>query len=190
MLAYKLIERFFLTDIVRTSIFRYLANYRNYAMRELIEIAAALSDENRVRALGVLAQGELCGCQLIELLQLAPSTVSKHMSILRQAGLVEARKDGRWMYYTLPGPRSESPAVAKEAVKWAMRSLGDGQQVCADRRRIADIKCENPEVLCKRQMNRDAACCTATPSAASIAKGRPRTARRTPAQSVIAVRGR
>ncbi len=71
-------------------------------MELLVDIAKALSDSNRVRALAALQHGELCVCQLIELLKLAPSTVSKHMSILKQAGLVESRKDSRWVYYRLP----------------------------------------------------------------------------------------
>jgi AhpD family alkylhydroperoxidase len=49
-----------------------------------------------------LWDGELCVCQMIELLGLAPSTVSKHISILRPAELLESRKDGRWIYYRLP----------------------------------------------------------------------------------------
>jgi len=56
-------------------------------MRTIINIAKAFSDENRVRALMMLCNGELCVCQLIEMLGLAPSTVSKHMTILYQAGL-------------------------------------------------------------------------------------------------------
>ncbi len=133
-------------------------------MRDVVNIAAALSDENRVRALAAVGSGELCVCQLIELLQLAPSTVSKHMSILRQAGLVDARKDGRWMYYRLPDARGESSAVAKEAVKWAMRAIGDGLQITQDRKRLAAIKCENPEVLCKRQIGRNSKCCSSAPA--------------------------
>ena len=50
-----------------------------------------------------LRQKEFCLCQIIELVGLAPSTVSKHMSILKQSRLVNSRKDGRWMYYRLPG---------------------------------------------------------------------------------------
>ena len=67
-------------------------------MRELLAITKALADESRVRALVALTRGELCVCQIAELLQLAPSTVSKHLSILRQGGLVEFEKRGRWIY--------------------------------------------------------------------------------------------
>ena len=68
-------------------------------MLDFMAIAKALADENRVRLLLALQKQELCVCQLIELMGLAPSTVSKHMSILKQARLVEARKQGRWVYY-------------------------------------------------------------------------------------------
>ena len=68
-------------------------------MREFMNITKALADENRVRTLLALRKGELCVCQITELFGLAVSTVSKHLSILYQAGLVESRKDGRWIYY-------------------------------------------------------------------------------------------
>ena len=60
-------------------------------MRGCLAITKALSDANRVRVLMGLTTGELCVCQIIEMLSLAPSTVSKHMSVLRQARLVESR---------------------------------------------------------------------------------------------------
>ena len=70
-------------------------------MFEFLNITKALAEENRLRILLALDGAELCVCQLVELLELAPSTVSKHMSVLRQARLVESRKDGRWMHYRL-----------------------------------------------------------------------------------------
>ena len=60
-------------------------------MRDVVTIAKALSDENRVLILTILEGRELCVCQVIELLGLAPSTVSKHLSILKQARLVDGR---------------------------------------------------------------------------------------------------
>ena len=82
-----------------------MTKYRNKfgippeTIADINETGKALSDPNRVRALMALRNGELCVCQLVEFLHLAPSTVSKHMSILKQAGLVESRKDSRWVYY-------------------------------------------------------------------------------------------
>ncbi|MBD3419265.1 MAG: metalloregulator ArsR/SmtB family transcription factor [Chitinivibrionales bacterium] len=71
-------------------------------MPQLNKAGMAFSDPNRVRAFMALRNGELCVCQLIELLKLAPSTVSKHMSVLKDAGLVLSRKDSRWVYYRIP----------------------------------------------------------------------------------------
>ena len=70
-------------------------------MYEFMNMTKALSDQNRIRVLMALRKRELCVCQIIELLGLAPSTVSKHMSILRHARLVESRKEGIWISNTV-----------------------------------------------------------------------------------------
>jgi ArsR family transcriptional regulator, arsenate/arsenite/antimonite-responsive transcriptional repressor len=71
-------------------------------LEQACRVGQALSDPNRLRALMALRRGELCVCQLIDLLGLVPSTVSKHMKTLKHAGLVKGRKSGKWMYYSLP----------------------------------------------------------------------------------------
>ncbi|UCE54987.1 MAG: winged helix-turn-helix transcriptional regulator, partial [Desulfobacterales bacterium] len=90
-------------------------------MFEFLNITKALAEENRLRILLALDGQELCVCQLIELLDLAPSTVSKHMTILRQARLVNGRKDGRWMYYRLADEGATTEV--KEALVWVKKSL-------------------------------------------------------------------
>ena len=121
-------------------------------MRDLLTITKALSDENRIRAMMMLRHGELCVCQIIELLGLDPSTVSKHMSILRQSGLVDGHKDGRWMYYCLPD-RSASKAV-RQAVKLLTDNLGDALQTKKDDEKLQKIMEIDREALCKRQMGK------------------------------------
>ena len=118
-------------------------------MREILEIAKAMADGSRLRVLMALAGGELCVCQIVELLELAPSTVSKHMAILRQARLVEGRKDGRWMYYRLPG--RDSPKTVKDALAWVRRSLADSPQAMQDGKRLNAILAMDPEGICRRQ---------------------------------------
>ncbi len=115
-------------------------------MYNFINIAKALSDENRVRALMMLCKGELCVCQLIEMLRLAPSTVSKHMSILRQARLVECRKDGRWMYYRLAD--EDPPKEAIQAIQWAQNSLAKDKQILADARQVKRVCKIDKDELC------------------------------------------
>src|ERR1051325_2974904 len=76
--------------------------WRNENMTSFMTITKALSDPGRVRILLALRRGELCVCQITELFGLAPSTVSKHLSVLTHAGLVVPRKEERWVYYRLP----------------------------------------------------------------------------------------
>lgn len=65
-------------------------------MRELLLVMKALGDPSRLRIVAALEGRELCLCQIVELVGLATSTVSRHMAILEQARLVDARKEGRW----------------------------------------------------------------------------------------------
>ena len=91
------------------------------ALRHFVAITKALADENRVRMLLALRHAEMSACQIIELVRLAPSTVSKHMSILIRAGLVHARKDGRWVYYRLTDDRTQP--VVRQAIGWLCGAL-------------------------------------------------------------------
>ena len=118
-------------------------------MREFMNITKALADENRVRTLLALRKGELCVCQITELFGLAPSTVSKHLSILFQAGLVYSRKDGRWIYYQLPG--KGAPAAVREALDWIVKALAGTPHVLEDNKQLKRILKQDPAELCKRQ---------------------------------------
>ena len=116
-------------------------------MREFMKITKALADENRVRMLLALRGGELCVCQITELLGLAPSTVSKHLDILRQAGLIESRKSGRWIYCRLP---DKPTAHVKGAIRWLLASLRDDPQALRDAKRLRGVLKMDKEVLCCR----------------------------------------
>jgi len=118
-------------------------------MRDFINITKAMSDRNRVRALMMLKGGELCVCQIIEMLKLAPSTVSKHMYVLRQAGLVDSRKQGRWMYYRLA--KKDSSKVVKDALKLANNQLKNDKQIKKDREKLNKLLKVDKEMLCKKQ---------------------------------------
>jgi len=113
-------------------------------MREFLMITKALSDESRVRALLSVKNGELCLCQIVEVLELSPSTVSKHMNLLHQARLVERRKEGKWHYYRLAG---ETQAGARRALDWALAELA-GKPVMKDvARRIRHVRRQALEEL-------------------------------------------
>jgi len=127
-------------------------------MREVLAITNALADESRVRALMALTGGQLCVCQIVELLQLAPSTVSKHLYILRQGGLVESQKKGRWIFYSLP---SEPDPAARRSIEWLQESLKKDSRVIEDAKRLKVILKEDPEEICRRQLGKSKSCSSA-----------------------------
>lgn len=116
---------------------------------DFVDMTKALADENRLRALMLLRDSPLCVCQIIEILELAPSTVSKHMSILRQARLVHSLKQGRWMHYSL-AEESESQAVA-EAIRWVIKHLEKDPKIINDQKKLHTLKKIDKVELCKRQ---------------------------------------
>lgn len=118
-------------------------------MREFMAVTKALADENRVRILVCLRGGELCVCQIIALLRLAPSTVSKHLSILRQARLIEGRKQGRWMHYRLAD--RDAPKVAHDAICWVGQAVAHEKVTIDDAKRLKTIMKMEPEELCCTQ---------------------------------------
>jgi DNA-binding transcriptional ArsR family regulator len=101
------------------------ANIRLFA-----RLAYALSDESRLRALLALRGGEQCVCIITAILKLAPSTVSRHMSILREAGLVTARKQGKWIYFRLPD--TGQCAVSAETLKLLYLCTKGDPRIAAD----------------------------------------------------------
>ncbi len=118
-------------------------------MRNILEITRALGDENRIRALMMLRTGELCVCQIIEMLNLAPSTVSKHMSILKQARLVESRKEGRWINYRLADPTATQ--AVQDVLGWLGQHLADTPGIIADKEKLEILLTRDREELCKKQ---------------------------------------
>lgn len=123
-------------------------------MQTLLDVTKALSDRNRVRVVAALQiHAELCACQITELLQVSGATVSRHMGILKQAGLVESRKDGRWIFYQLRAPASH----ARPMLDWLQRELQASPDLEKDRKALSRILSEEKEDLCRRQ--RGEACC-------------------------------
>lgn len=143
-------------------IFRYMTKYKNnplniplgdsITMKDLVMIANALSDMNRVRTLCALREGELCVCRIVDLLNLAPSTVSKHMQILKHAGLVENRKEERWIYYRIV---NECNCIAiNKALDWVFGIAKNDAIIRNDRKLLLSICAQSPESLCKKRQAR------------------------------------
>lgn len=115
-------------------------------MQGFVDLAKALSDPARVRVLLALRDGELCLCHLIALLELSPSTVSKHLDVLHRAGLVARRKEGRWCHFTLA--TRGAPAV-RGALRWVAASLGESEEARRDAQVVRRLKkVDLTEVAC------------------------------------------
>jgi ArsR family transcriptional regulator len=76
-------------------------------MKEIARLFKALSDETRLRIIHLLLYGELCICDLMEVLELPQSKVSRHMAYLKHSGLVNDRREAVWIYYSLKEPQSK-----------------------------------------------------------------------------------
>jgi DNA-binding transcriptional ArsR family regulator len=121
-------------------------------MRSTLRVTKALADLQRVRILMMLQPGELCVCQIVEVLALAPSTISKHLSILSAAGLVDFRKEGRWAYYRLP--EGSAGAYARPVLKWLGDTLKNDQTIEQDAKKLRTVVSCDPGSLCRRQRER------------------------------------
>ena len=106
-------------------------------MRELIKIFKALSDPNRLRILKMLEIRPLCVCEITEVLNLATSTVSKHLSLLRDAGLVVDEKDGKWVNFRL-NMVSTDPVV-QELLPLMRKWLPNDELILEDARKVAKV---------------------------------------------------
>ncbi len=120
-------------------------------MRDLLKITKALADENRLRIIMMIKDKEPCVCQIVEVLGTAPSTASKHLSILRTAGLIDCYKKGRWIYYHLP--RNPEPLVA-DTLRYLFSALENSDTVRQDLALISDVCNLEPGCLTERQLSR------------------------------------
>lgn len=122
-----------------------MAKYDN-GLKYVAQVGLAVSDPNRLRLIMALKGKSLCVCQLTELLALAPSTVSKHLSVLKQAGLVDEKKNGRWVYHEL----CEKACSCWPVVNWVREQLERDQQIAADKVRLKEILAIDVEELCRK----------------------------------------
>ena len=89
---------------------------------ETAKVFKAFCDENRLRILEMLRSGEKCACKLLEELHIGQSTLSHHMHILCDSGIVRGRKDGKWVHYSI------DPAGAARAKTLLERQVATGME--------------------------------------------------------------
>jgi arsenate reductase/ArsR family transcriptional regulator len=117
-------------------------------LEELAETAKGLAHPARLRILAMLADGEMCVCQLTAVLGLAPSTVSQHLSVLSRGSLLADRKEGKLVFYRL-----RTDEVAAALLPPLLALLADGPAVQADRGVVARLRRIPIAVLCAAELD-------------------------------------
>lgn len=97
------------------------------------KIFKALSDSSRIRIIKMLQKKSLCVCEIKDVLNLATSTVSKHLSILREAGLIVDWKDGKWINYKI---NPEPEHLVSNALLYVQMQIEDDETIKNDRKKI------------------------------------------------------
>jgi DNA-binding transcriptional ArsR family regulator len=129
---------------------------------QLTSLANALADPNRVRLLAACLERERCVCQLVALIDLSNASISKHLGQLRDAGLLESRREGRWVHYRLPDEPSGAVRDAIEMVR--VHALQD-ELIATDRGTLENIDAIEPNELARMQREGccpDLSCCPRT----------------------------
>ena len=122
-------------------------------MNTQLALLRSLSDRNRLRVVAALIRyDELVACQITELLQVTGATASRHMSVLQHAGLVESRKDGRWVHYRLVRTPLNEPVI-----QWLENTLAGSKDLKKDATALKKIVGLGREELCRMQRGEE--CC-------------------------------
>ncbi len=106
-------------------------------MRDLALFHAALSDPTRLRLLSLMKDREVCVCYLQEVLKTNQPKISRHLAYLRKAGLVEARREGKWAHYRLKKLHDGMDKILSQT----LFSLGHESQIRKDLQRLKQVGC-------------------------------------------------
>lgn len=100
------------------------------SLKKAAELFHALSDETRLALLERLKGGEQCVCELTDAMKTGQSRLSFHLKVLKDAGLVEDRREGRWMYYSLSSQAIEELQDLVDSLKKAAKAAGSTRRCC------------------------------------------------------------
>ncbi len=106
---------------------------------DLVRLFAALADPTRLRLLNLMDGREVCVCYFVEILRHGQPKISRHLAYLRRAGIVNARRDGKWMHYSIERPADDRAAAILDA---ALLSFQADRQMQADLAMLGEACCE------------------------------------------------
>ena len=106
---------------------------------DLVSLFAALADPTRLRLLNLMNGREVCVCYFVEILRQGQPKISRHLAYLRRAGIVEARREGKWMHYRIERPQDARAASILDAT---LKSFETNRDMQADLARLGKACCE------------------------------------------------
>ena len=106
--------------------------------KDMAGLFAALADTTRLRLLNLMAGREVCVCHFVEILGQSQPKISRHLAYLRNAGIVAARREGKWMHYSICAPNNTAAAAVLAA---ALAALKSDKQMQVDRARLDRVCC-------------------------------------------------
>ena len=117
------------------------------AMRDLVKLLKALSDEIRIRILKVLLERECCVCEVMQALTISQSRASRNLGILEDAGFIKSKRDGPWIFYSVD--RKELNNYATSLIELLRGSLVDGKIILQDKQRLSNAVRIGPRAIKK-----------------------------------------
>ena len=99
---------------------------------------AALADRTRLRLLNLIADDEICVCFFHEVIGTNQPKISRHLAYLKRAGLVSARRDGKWMHYQITEPKNKRAAEVFDKIREMLR---EDKEMQADRQKLLNVCC-------------------------------------------------
>lgn len=112
-------------------------------MENKVDVYKALGDSNRLRILSMLSVRDLCVCEINAVLNVSMSTISSHLKILRNAGLVTSKKDGRWIIYSL----NEKDSSVLNIIRQSVGFIAKEQEVMEDIEKLKTVSPDNCSAL-------------------------------------------
>ena len=113
-------------------------------LSEMESFFLALADKTRLRLLNLMRDGEICVCFLVEVLNESQPKISRHLAYLRGAGIVEARRDGKWIHYKIAEPKDD---FATEVLRNILHWLESQEKMQSEYQKLADVCCSSTNIV-------------------------------------------
>jgi ArsR family transcriptional regulator len=127
---------------------------------EMENLFMALADKTRLRLLNLMREDEICVCFFTEVLGESQPKISRHLAYLRNAGIVSARRDGKWMHYQIEQPRNPDAArILRDTLEW-LKTQDEMQKdyeslaaaCCSPNAPVTIVRAPKPETLLETNM--------------------------------------